>query len=60
MFIKINHLYLLSISVLHTFPTLACTEELMSTPKIVAFRPNPLTNENFPFLSNPVPYPEYL
>ena len=36
-----------------------CTEELISTPKIMQFLPNSLHTENFPFLSNPVPYPEY-
>ena len=28
--------------------------------KIITFRPNQLPNETFPFLSNPVPYREYL
>ena len=37
-----------------------CTEELISTPKIIQFLPNPLPNENSAYLSNPVPYPEYL
>ena len=37
-----------------------CTEELISTLKIIQFVPNPLLTENFPFLSNPMPYPEYL
>ena len=36
-----------------------CTDELISTPKILKFRPNPLPNENVSFLSNPVPYPKY-
>ena len=35
-------------------------DELMSTPKIVTFRPNPTQgNEKLPCLSNPIPYPEY-
>ena len=35
-------------------------EELISTPKIIAFCPYPQPkNENSPFLSNPIPYPEY-
>ena len=37
-----------------------CTEELISTPKIMQFLPNPLPTENFPFLSNAMPYPECL
>ena len=37
-----------------------CTEELKSTPKIKEFLPNPLPTENFPFLLNPTPYPDYL
>ena len=33
-----------------------CAEELISTPKIITFRPNPLLgNEKLDFLSNPVP-----
>ena len=33
----------------------------MFTPKIITFRPNPVPgNEKLLFLSNPVPYPEYL
>ena len=37
------------------------TEELISTLKIVTLQPNPpLGNENVPFQSNPIPYPEYL
>ena len=32
----------------------------MSTPKIVALCPNPSPNEDFPFISNPRPYPKYL
>ena len=32
----------------------------MSTPRIITFLPNPvLGNEKLPFLSNPIPYPEY-
>ena len=42
------------------FLLLTCTEELISAPKIIQFVPNPLPTENFPFLSNPIPYPEYL
>ena len=37
-----------------------CKEELISTPKIIQFLPNPLPTENVPFLSNPIPYPVYL
>ena len=38
-----------------------CTEELVSTPKIITFLPNPVTgNEELPCLSNPITYPEYL
>ena len=33
---------------------------LISAPKIITFLPNPLPNENSPFLSNPIPYPDYL
>ena len=34
--------------------------KLISTPKIITFWPNPSPgNEKLPFLSNPVPYPEY-
>ena len=37
------------------------TEELASTPKIITFLPNtPVGNEKVPFVSNPIPYPEYL
>ena len=36
-----------------------CTEELISTPKIITFLPNPLATEKVPCLSNPIPYPEY-
>ena len=39
---------------------ITCTEELISSPKIIQFLPNPIPTENFPFLSNPIPYPEYL
>ena len=43
--------FLLSISV----------DELISTPNIITFRPNPPSgNEKLPCLSNPIPYPEYL
>ena len=35
-------------------------DELMSTPKIITFLPNPVPgNEKRPCLSNPIPYPEY-
>ena len=35
-------------------------DELMSTPRIITFLPNPVPgNEKLPFLSNPIPYPEY-
>ena len=37
-----------------------CTEELISAPKIRQFQPNSLPTEKVPFLSNPIPYPEYL
>ena len=38
-----------------------CTEELRSTPKIIALLPNrPLGSEKAPFPSNPIAYPEYL
>ena len=37
-----------------------CTGELISTPKIMQFLLNLLPNEKVPFLSNPIPYPEYL
>ena len=38
-----------------------CTEELISTPKIITILPNPLVgNEKVPFVSNPIPYPDYL
>ena len=36
-----------------------CTKELISTPKTMQFLPNPLPTEN-PFLSNLIPYSEYL
>ena len=33
-------------------------DELMSTPKIIKFRPNPIPeDEKLPCLSNPIPYP---
>ena len=32
----------------------------MTTPKTITFLPVPLANEKNPFLSNPIPYPEYL
>ena len=36
-------------------------DELMSTPKIITFLPNPIPgDEKLPCLSNPIPYPEYL
>ena len=35
-------------------------DEFISTPKIITFLPNPPPgDEKLPFLSNPVPYPEY-
>ena len=37
-----------------------CTEELISTPKIIEFQQNHVPTENFFFLSNPTPYSEYL
>ena len=38
-----------------------CTEELISTPKIVTFLPNPPAGkEKVPLTSNKIPYPEYL
>ena len=36
-----------------------CTEELISTLKIIQFPSNLLPTEKVPFLSNPIPYPEY-
>ena len=37
------------------------TDELISTPKIVALLPKlPVGCEKTPFLSNPIPHPEYL
>ena len=36
------------------------TEKLISNPKIIHFLPNPLPIENSLFLSNLIPYPEYL
>ena len=43
------------------FLLLECEELLKSGPKIIQFLPNPLVLKlNLPFLSNPVPYPEYL
>ena len=40
---------------------LACTELLLSTPKIITFSPKlPQGNEKVPPESNPVPYPLYL
>ena len=36
-------------------------DELVSTPHIITFLPNPVPgNEKLPRLSNPFPYPEYL
>ena len=32
-----------------------CTEELMFTPKIITFLPNPEATENVPLLSNRIP-----
>ena len=37
-----------------------CEDELMSTPKIITFLPIPLPSEKNIFLSNLIPYPEYL
>ena len=42
------------------FLRLTCTEELISTPKIMQFPPNPLPIENFPVLSKLVPYTAFL
>ena len=40
---------------------LACTELLISAPKIITFLPNlQLGYEKVPLESNPIPYPEYL
>ena len=48
---KIKILFLLS----------TCTEELMSTQKIITFLPNPIPgNGKLPCLSNPISQPEYL
>ena len=39
----------------------SCTEELISTPKIITFLPNPMQgNEKLRCLFNPIPYQEYL
>ena len=38
----------------------ACTEELISPPKIITFLPNPLATDEGPRLSNSIPYPDYL
>ena len=36
-------------------------DELMTTPTVITFRPNPVPgNEKLPFLSNQMPYLEYL
>ena len=36
-------------------------DEIMSTPKIITFLPNPIPrNEKLPCLSNPISYSEYL
>ena len=36
-------------------------DELVSTPYIITFLPNPVPgNEKLPCLSSPIPYPEYL
>ena len=37
-----------------------CTEEFVSTPKIITFLTNSLPTEKVPYLSNPKLYPEYL
>ena len=37
-----------------------CTEELISTTKLIQFLSNPLPTEQVYFLSNPIPYPELL
>ena len=37
-----------------------CEDELISTPIIITFLPTSSLIEKNPFLSNPVPYPEYL
>ena len=40
---------------------LTCTEELISTPKIMILPPNsPVGNEKVPHLSSPISYPRYL
>ena len=50
LFLILICLFLLSISI----------EELISTPKTIIFWLNPPPrNEKLPFLSNPIPYPEY-
>ena len=39
----------------------SCTEELISTPKIITLQPKPtLGNQKVPLPSNPIPCPEYL
>ena len=36
-------------------------DKLISTPKIIIFRPNLIPgNEKLPLQSNPIPYPEYV
>ena len=37
-----------------------CTEELISTTKIIKFLLNSLLTEKVSFLSNPIPYTDYL
>ena len=37
-----------------------CENELMSTPKVITFLPTSSPIEENHFLSNPIPYPEYL
>ena len=34
-------------------------EELISTPNVIQFLPNPLPTANFPDLPNPIPYAQY-
>ena len=36
-----------------------CGDEFMATPKLITVLPISLPSEKTPFLSNPIPYPEY-
>ena len=45
---------------IYNFLSSTCTEELISTPKMIYFLPNPLPTEKVLFLSYEISYPEYL